>query len=70
MWTNGTLAAIAGWFSGNDGLFFIEDVDFVNLYNPLGVGYYFDGWVHSIAEVIGDVSGTTTSFYFTVPTPQ
>jgi hypothetical protein len=48
----------------NDGVFFMEDCDFVVGYEGFWIGYFIDSYVNNYLEVLSD-TGATQSFTFT-----
>jgi hypothetical protein len=51
--------------TADDGIFYIEDVDFVNAFTETSFHYYSDNWVVSTAEALTD-DGRKRRFDFSV----
>jgi hypothetical protein len=56
-WTAAAKAQVPYANNTNDGLFFIEDKDFVVAFQTFTISYQHDGWNNNILEVLSDTTG-------------
>jgi hypothetical protein len=64
-WT-ATAIAQTGFVSNiSDGIFWIEDLDFVQAFSSFVVAYYTDSYFNSYYELLSDTAGTDSYFTFT-----
>ena len=69
-WTAANKAQVPYVNNVEDGLFFIEDVDFVQSYEKFTISYLHDNWNNNILEVINDTAGAQRKFSFTLARAQ
>ena len=55
-WTDSAKKQVPYINNDNDGLFFIEDTDFIQAFPDWTISFYRDGWTNNIAEVVNDQS--------------
>ncbi len=69
-WTAAAQAQVPFVNNTNDGVFWIEDKDYVQAFNGFMISYYHDGWAHSYVEVLNDTAAPQRTFTFTLTTAQ
>lgn len=69
-WTAAAKAQVP-YVDADDGIFFVEDSDFVKIYAHFVIADVHDSWNNNIAEVVGDtIDGPQRSFTFTLNKDQ
>lgn len=68
-WTAAAKAQVP-YVNADDGVFFIEDTDFVNCFDSFTIAYLHDDWNNNIFEVLSDTAGAKRTFTFTLATAQ
>jgi hypothetical protein len=63
-WTALAISQVPFVNNSNDGVFFMEDKDFVIGYSGFWIGYYIDSYINNYLEVLSD-AGTTQTYTFT-----
>lgn len=65
-WTTSAKSQVPAYTNNTkDGVFFMEDIDFVKAYDGFWIGYYVDTYINNYLEVLSD-TGSTQTFTFTL----